>query len=207
MLLPVRGLYAITDHLLHATTEDLAGAVESAIRGGAVLIQYRDKGTEHGARRKEAEILLEICRSHKIPLIINDDVELAGAIQADGVHVGKYDRSLTAARDYLGKKCIIGVSCYNSIERAEYAQKEGADYVAFGRFYSSKTKPEAVQVTVDQLREFRARIHLPIAAIGGITSENGASLVEAGADLLAVIHGVFSAPDVEIVARQYVGLF
>nr|VFK58457.1 MAG: thiamine-phosphate diphosphorylase [Candidatus Kentron sp. TUN]VFK60315.1 MAG: thiamine-phosphate diphosphorylase [Candidatus Kentron sp. TUN]VFK67337.1 MAG: thiamine-phosphate diphosphorylase [Candidatus Kentron sp. TUN] len=204
--LPIQGLYALTDSLL-STPGNLISAVECAIRGGAAIIQYRDKGTDHKRRQEEAQALLTLCRFHKVPLIINDDVELAKVVGADGVHLGKHDLPPSLTREYLGKESIIGVSCYNSIENAERAQQDGADYVAFGRFYPSHTKPHAIHVTVEQLQEFRRHIHLPIATIGGITPENGASLITAGADFLAVIHGIFGQPDIEMAARKYVELF
>ncbi|VFN03275.1 MAG: thiamine-phosphate diphosphorylase [Candidatus Kentron sp. G] len=204
--LPTRGLYAITADS-PAGNADPVNAVQSAIRGGAAVIQYRDKGSDDGRRRREAAALLDVCRAHRTPLIINDDVELAAAIGADGVHIGRHDPSLAAARARLGAQCIIGVSCYNDIERAEAFQAAGADYVAFGSFYPSGTKPDAVPVTVAELREFRERIRLPIAAIGGITPENAPPLIAAGADLVAVIQGVFARPDVEAAARAYAKLF
>nr|VFK27509.1 MAG: thiamine-phosphate pyrophosphorylase [Candidatus Kentron sp. MB]VFK32075.1 MAG: thiamine-phosphate pyrophosphorylase [Candidatus Kentron sp. MB]VFK75657.1 MAG: thiamine-phosphate pyrophosphorylase [Candidatus Kentron sp. MB] len=203
--LPRQGLYALTDSLL--LSGNPVSAVESAIRGGATVIQYRDKGTDDKQRREEAEALLTVCRAHGTPLIINDDVELAAAIGADGVHIGKHDLPLSIARERLGARGIIGVSCYNAIENAERAQREGADYVAFGRFFPSHTKPLATPVTIGQLAKFRHHVHLPIVAIGGITPENGASLLTAGADFLAVIHGVFGQPDVEMAAREYAMLF
>nr|VFK44242.1 MAG: thiamine-phosphate diphosphorylase [Candidatus Kentron sp. SD]VFK48490.1 MAG: thiamine-phosphate diphosphorylase [Candidatus Kentron sp. SD]VFK80433.1 MAG: thiamine-phosphate diphosphorylase [Candidatus Kentron sp. SD] len=196
----------MTDNPL-STREGLISAVEGAIRGGAAMVQYRDKGTDGERRHKEARALLALCRSSGVPLIINDDVDLAKAIGADGVHIGKHDLLLSSTRKTLGKESIIGVSCYDSIEIAERAQREGADYVAFGRFHPSHTKPEATPVTTGQLREFRRHIHLPIAAIGGITPENGAPLITAGANFLAVIHGIFGQPDPKAAAQSYAKLF
>jgi len=204
--LPIQGLYALTDSLL-STPGNLVSAVESAIQGGAAIIQYRDKGLDHKQRRIEAQALLAVCRARKVPLIINDDVDLAKAIGADGVHIGKHDLPLSLTRERLGKESIIGVSCYNSIENAERAQRDGADYVAFGRFYPSHTKPQAASVTIGQLQEFRRQLDLPIAAIGGITPENGAPLLTVGANFLAVIHGIFGQSDVELAARKYGRLF
>lgn len=183
------------------------GAVEDAIRGGAAIVQYRDKGTDAERRGEEARALLAVCRSRKAPLIINDDVELAKAIGADGVHIGRRDLPLALARRRLGGGAIIGVSCYDSLDNAERAQRDGADYVAFGRFFPSQTKPHATPVTTARLQGFRRRIRLPIAAIGGVIPENGASLITAGADFLAVSHGVFGQPDAEIAARKYAELF
>lgn len=183
------------------------GAVEDAIRGGAAIVQYRDKGTDTERRGEEARALLAVCRSRKASFIINDDVELAKAIGADGVHIGRRDLPLALARRRLGGEAIIGVSCYDSLDNAERAQRDGADYVAFGRFFPSQTKPHATPVTTVQLQGFRRRIRLPIVAIGGVTPENGASLIAAGADFLAVSHGVFGQPDAEIAARKYAELF
>nr|VFJ94319.1 MAG: thiamine-phosphate diphosphorylase [Candidatus Kentron sp. H]VFJ95208.1 MAG: thiamine-phosphate diphosphorylase [Candidatus Kentron sp. H]VFK01413.1 MAG: thiamine-phosphate diphosphorylase [Candidatus Kentron sp. H] len=204
--LPTQGLYAITGDGPDGPG-DLPGAVEAAIRGGAALIQYRDKSGDGQRRFQAARALLDVCRAHEVPLIINDDVELAAGIGADGVHLGKVDPSVAAARAHLGKGRIIGVSCYDALERAQAAEKAGADYVAFGSFYPSGTKPEAVPVTVAQLRAFRQGLPLPIAAIGGITPENAPPLIAAGANLLAVIQGVFGAPDVAAAARAYADLF
>lgn len=204
--LPTRGLYAITDQP-PTDRADWLGAAEDAIRGGAALIQYRDKGSGQSRRIEEASALLDACRTGKVPLIINDDVELAAIIGADGVHLGKDDPAIAVARARLGRECIIGVSCYDAIRRAEDAQAAGADYVAFGSFYPSAIKPGATPVAIEQLREFRRRIRLPIAAIGGITPENAMPLIEAGADLLAVIRGVFRAPDVERAAEAFARLF
>lgn len=204
--LPRHGLYAITDSTLLSPSR-LETAVESAIRGGAAVIQYRDKGTDLPRRRREAAALAVLCRSRGVPLIVNDDIELARVIAADGVHVGRDDQSLESARAALGPQAIIGVSCYDSMERALRAQSAGANYVAFGRFFSSRTKPEAIQANLQLLRDVRSRIAVPIVAIGGITSTNGAALLDAGADLLAVIHSVFGHRDPKAAAREYLPLF
>ena len=139
--------------------------------------------------------------------LVNDDVELAKQTQADGVHLGREDVSLVQARTQLGPQAIIGVSCYNELARAVQAQNEGADYVAFGRFFPSRTKPQAVQADLELLREAKTKLHIPIVAIGGITPENGASLIAAGADALAVIEGVFGQADVRAAAARYARLF
>jgi thiamine-phosphate pyrophosphorylase len=201
-----RGLYAIADSAL-LTGAELTTRVDAAIAGGAVLVQYRDKGADAAQRHAQARALLACCRIHKVPLLINDDVELAAAIGADGVHLGRDDTSLAAARQRLGPHAIIGVSCYNLLPRAIAAAETSADYVAFGRFFPSQTKPQAVQAEVDLLRLAKHRLHIPLAAIGGITADNGAALIAAGADLLAVIHGVFAQPDIAAAARSIAGLF
>ncbi len=202
----MRGLYAIADTgLAAALSLDLQ--VAAAIQGGARVIQYRDKGEDQGRRMRETESLLSICRAHRVPLIVNDDLALAAAVGADGIHLGRDDVPLPLARERLGASAIIGVSCYNQLERARRAESDGADYVAFGRFFPSLTKPDAVAADADLLREARARIRLPLVAIGGITPDNGSLLVRAGADMLAVIRGVFAQPDIATAARRFSRLF
>ncbi len=202
----LRGLYAITDAGL-VPGHSLCSQVEAAIRGGARVIQYRDKGKDQTRRIREAGLLLSICRAHRVPLIINDDLTLAEAVGADGIHLGRDDVPLRLARERLGSAAIIGVSCYNQMERARRAESDGADYVAFGRFFASLTKPHAVSADIDLLREARAEIRLPLVAIGGITPENGSLLVRAGADMLAVIRGVFGRQDIATAARRFSRLF
>jgi len=203
---PTRGLYAITDGALHSG-EALERAVLDAISGGARVIQYRDKSADGDRRRAEAVMLVRACRRRGVPLIVNDDVELALRSDADGVHLGRDDASLPAARSRLGGQRIIGVSCYNQVERAVAAQRGGADYVAFGSMFSSTTKPGAERADIATLVAARTRIHLPIVAIGGITPRNGASLLDAGVDLLAVVSGVFGHGDPAAAARRYARLF
>ena len=204
MHFPTSGLYAITAES-HSTPEQLAQAVNAALHGGAKVIQYRAKSTQN--RLTEAKLLLAVCHALQVPLIINDDVELALAIGADGVHLGKDDGSILAARRSLGEQAIIGVSCYNSVERALEAQVLGASYVAFGRFFPSSSKPNAPCAQLETLTAAKQCLHLPVVAIGGITPANGRSLLEAGADLLAVIDGVFGASDTEQSALAFKPLF
>lgn len=201
-----RGLYAITDPELCAR-RGLETTVSAALRGGAVMIQYRDKGADHERRMQEAGVLLQLCRRQHAPLIINDDIELARAVGADGVHLGAEDAPLRAARSRLGEHAIIGVSCYDSMELARRAQTAGADYVAFGSFADSPTKPDTVRASLDLLREAGEKLNLPIVAIGGITPGNAQPLVEAGARFLAVISGIFGTDDPETAARRYSALF
>lgn len=200
------GLYAITDSAF-AAGERLGPAVEAAIRGGARLIQYRDKSTDTPRRRQEAHSLAQLCRAHGVTFIVNDDVELAFESQADGVHLGREDGDIAAARVSLGPRALIGVSCYDSLERAVGAAQAGADYVAFGSFYPSQTKPAAVRAPITLLAEARSRLGIPVCAIGGITPDNGATLVAAGADMLAAVQVVFGAADVTEAARRYARLF
>ena len=190
---PTRGLYAITqtqnNQIKPKSADALFEAVAAAIRGGAVVIQYRDKNTTDAPF--VARELVKICHQHNIPLIINDDIDLAILAKADGVHIGRDDGEIIEARKRLGNAAIIGVSCYNSIEQALNAQALGATYVAFGRFFPSRSKPLAAPADIDTLRNAKQKIQLPIVAIGGILPENGGQLLASGADLLAVIGGVF----------------
>jgi len=201
-----RGLYAITDPAL-TPPPHMVAQVRAALAGGAVLVQYRDKRSNAAGRRQLAAALLALCRAAGVPLIINDDVDLAAALGADGVHLGRDDAALAAARAQLGPRALIGVSCYDDYGRAAAAVAGGADYIAFGRFFSSPTKPAAVQADVELLRRARRELGVPVAAIGGITAANGATLIEAGADLLAVIHGVFGQRDVQRAAAEVTELF
>lgn len=200
--LPRQGLYAITD----GPRPDLLQAVEAALRGGAALLQYRDKTSEHACRLAETRALRALCMQYRIPLIVNDDVELALAVGADGVHLGEGDGELAVARARLGVNAIIGLSCYDSIERARRLAADGADYLAFGAFYPSPTKPNAKRATVALLREAKS-FGLPLVAIGGITPDNAQPLLDAGADFLAAISGVFGQADTAGAARRYAALF
>jgi len=202
----MKGLYAITDSQLIPPGR-LTECVAQAIAGGAKLIQYRDKQRRPRERLREAAALAILCRRHDVPLIINDDVELAAAVDATGVHLGITDASPARARERLGESAIIGISCYNRLDRARDAAAAGADYIAFGRFFASRSKPQATPATATLLAAARIRLDLPIVAIGGITPANGRTLIDAGADLLAVIHGVFGQPDVQAAAAAYAALF
>ncbi|QGU33900.1 thiamine phosphate synthase [Thermochromatium tepidum] len=202
----LRGLYAITPDapLPLATLVDQVGA---AIAGGARLIQYRDKTHPPDERHRYATALLACCRAAGVPLIINDDLELAAVLGADGVHLGRDDPDPRLARKRLGESAIIGVSCYDQLALAEAAQAAGASYVAFGSFFPSPTKPNAVRPAPDLLTAARGRVALPLVAIGGITPHNGRSLITAGADMLAVVTGVFAQPDITAAACAYTNLF
>jgi len=202
----LRGLYAIAD-TAYLDDARLTGAVEQAIAGGARIIQYRDKKNDIVTRRRQANALSRFCRDGGVIFLVNDDVTLARESGADGVHLGREDMPLEAARAQLGAESIIGVSCYNELEHAVRAEKQDADYVAFGSFFPSRTKPQAVRATLNLLREARRQLKLPIVAIGGVTPENGAALIEAGADMLAVIEGVFAQPDIRAAAQRYANLF
>lgn len=191
----LRGLYAISDAGLMPEKTFLAQA-EQALCGGAKIFQYRDKSQNHALRLAQAQGLKRLCVRYGAACIINDDIELAAAIDADGVHLGREDDAFAAARARLGSDAIIGVSCYNEWERAVAAQQAGADYIAFGRFFLSQTKPNAVPADPALLTRAKAELALPVAAIGGITADNASPLVQAGADMLAVIQGLFSHADI-----------
>lgn len=203
---PLSGLYVITDRRL-ASEVGVARQVALALAGHARVIQYRDKGDNREQKVREASTLQRLCRQAGVPLIINDDLELALHITADGVHLGIDDPSLERARRQLGPEAIIGVSCYNRFELALEAQRAGADYVAFGRFFPSSIKPDAVQAEIELLHRARNELQIPTVAIGGITPENGGALIEAGADMLAVIHSVFGQPDIRAACNQFNQLF
>ncbi len=168
------------------------------------MIQYRAK--PHVTAEVGLE-LRELCRKAGVPFIVNDDPHLARDVRADGVHLGRSDLSLAAARALLGNDAIIGSSCYSEFTAAEAAVRAGADYVAFGSFFHSTTKPGALRAATELLQRARSLFTVPIVAIGGITPDNGMELIAAGAHMLAVSHGVFGQPDPEAAARRYVALF
>jgi thiamine-phosphate pyrophosphorylase len=201
-----RGLYAITDNYL-IPSQQLVTAVAAAIQGGARIIQYRDKSTDNNQRFQQAQALHHLCQQYQVPLIINDDVALAQQVGAEGIHLGQADIKLTAARALLGNEVIIGISCHNQLALAQAAVAGGATYVAFGRFFPSLTKPNAVAAHLDLLHQARQCLSCPIIAIGGITPANGKQLIAAGADCLAVIQGVFGQPNINAAAQRYAQLF
>ena len=203
MRFPLRGLYAITQ-TKNKTTDIIINEVIAAIKGGAVVVQFRDKEPLDAIYL--ADQLVKVCHEYKVPLLINDDIELAIKVGADGVHIGREDGAISEARDRLGADAIIGVSCYNFVEQALDAQEQGATYVAFGRFFPSSSKPLAAPAELDTLRKAKFLLDIPIVAIGGILPENGGSLLTAGADLLAVIGGLFETQP-EQSARAYQALF
>ena len=201
----VSGLYAITPDC--ADTAVLCAMVSSALAGGVRVVQYRNKTATPALRRAQAVALLELCRARSALLIVNDDVALACAIGADGVHIGADDPALAEARARVGDEKIIGVSCYDQWNRAVEAAACGADYVAFGSMYASRVKPGAVRAPLQLLSDARTRLGLPVVAIGGINTCNAGALIDAGADAIAVISALFDAPDVEAAARNFTRLF
>lgn len=203
----LRGLYAITSDALVRDPPRLIAATAAALRGGAVLIQYRDKYNAAPRRAELAGELQRLCHASGARLIINDDAALAAAVGADGVHLGASDGSIAAARAQLGATALIGASCGNSLQRAVAARAAGADYLAFGRFFASTTKPDAPRAELATLVAARRALDARLCAIGGLTPDNAGPLIAAGADLIAAVDGVFGAADVEAAARRYAVLW
>ncbi|MCC6535208.1 MAG: thiamine phosphate synthase [Burkholderiales bacterium] len=199
----ISGLYAVTPD--EADTARLCALVSAALAGGAQLVQYRNKTAGETLRLEQARALLPICAAAQVPLIINDDTELAAAIVAPGLHLGRDDGDVAAARARL-PHALLGVSCYGDIARAVDARKQGADYVAFGSFFASTTKPGATRAPLALVSEAKRTIALPVVAIGGITLDNAAELLRAGVDALAVISALFDAADVAGAARKFAAL-
>jgi thiamine-phosphate pyrophosphorylase len=199
------GIYALTRETEH--TAELLSQVEAALAGGVAAVQYRDKSTDIARRHEQASELAALCRQFGVPLIVNDDLRLADLCDADGVHLGRDDGSLREARIILGQGKLIGASCYQSLDLARAAQDAGADYVAFGSFFPSPTKPDAGRATPDLLRAAAKEIRLPLVAIGGITQANAPTLLDAGADSLAVLSALFDAPDIRAAAHDLNLLF
>lgn len=196
----LRGLYAITPEA--GATDSLLGRVAQALEGGIAMLQYRRKAAQNAP---EAVALADLCRAKGVPFIVNDDLDLALSCGADGVHLGREDGALAAARARLGSR-LLGVSCYDSIEAAHVAAAAGADYVAFGSVFASPTKPSAIRAPHSLFAEARG-LGVPLVAIGGITLESASQLIAAGADAVAVISDLFDAPDVAGRARAYGKLF
>ncbi|HLP98078.1 MAG TPA: thiamine phosphate synthase [Sideroxyarcus sp.] len=201
----INGLYAITADELD--TAELLGKAGQALQGGARVLQYRNKIAGAELRLQQARALRRLTREFDVAFIVNDDAQLAVQVDADGVHLGGEDGSVAVARALLGTQKIIGVSCYNRAPLAFEAVRQGADYVAFGAFFSSSVKPEAVQAEIALLPTVRRQLEVPIVAIGGITRQNGGVLVDAGADALAVISALWNAPDIEVAAQEFSTLF
>jgi thiamine-phosphate pyrophosphorylase len=196
----LRGLYAITDSKLLADGR-LVPYAEAAVKGGAQLLQYRDKSDDDRRRLREAEALRELCDRHGAQLIINDDAELAARLGV-GLHLGQEDGSLSVARALLGRKAIIGATCHARLDLAELAIADGASYVAFGRFFDSNTKPGAPAATLELLALARQQFSVPITAIGGVTLANAPDLIAKGATMVAVVHALFAADSASEVERR-----
>lgn len=203
--LVIKGLYAITPEC--GDSADLQQRARKALQGGAQVLQYRSKSADAGLRLAQAQALRELTREFGATYIVNDDAQLAAAVDADGVHLGAADGEIAAARALLREDRLIGASCYNSLSLAQEAVRAGADYVAFGAFYTSSVKPEAVVAHPQLLQAARRELQVPLVAIGGITATNGALLVQSGADALAVISSLFEAADIQAAAQDFATLF
>jgi thiamine-phosphate pyrophosphorylase len=199
-----RGLYALTPD--EPDTQALVAKVRAAIAGGAAAVQYRNKPADPALRGAQAAALAGLCRGAGVPLVVNDDIALALAVDAAGVHLGREDGDLAAARQRLGPGRLLGASCYDRFELAERAVRAGADYVAFGSMFASPTKPAAARAPLALLGAAR-RLGRPVVAIGGITLGNAPAVIAAGADALAVITALFGAGDIAARARAFTDLF
>ncbi len=201
----IRGLYAIADT---GTIDEgkLLEKVEQVLAGGCRVLQYRDKSIDKEKRLHQARQLRAICHQTSTVFIINDDAELARQVDADGVHCGRNDAAISETRS-LYPGLLIGASCYNSLQRAQQLAEQGADYLAFGRFFSSQTKPEAVAADISILQQAKQKFEQPIVAIGGIMPENAGILISSGASAVAVISGVFSATDPYLSSQKICALF
>jgi len=194
----LRGLYAVTPE--ESRTERLIALVTAALDGGARLVQYRAKAVGPETRAEQARALVALCRARAVPLIVNDDLQLALAVNADGVHLGRDDGDPRLARQLMPSG-IVGVSCYDQPDRAVAAAAAGADYVGIGSLFPSATKPGAIRAPLRLIAQTRAVAGLPVAGIGGITADNAALAVDAGADMIAVVGALFQAPDVAQAAQ------
>lgn len=203
----LRGLYAITDSKLMPDTDSLLLQTEQALRGGAQIVQYRDKSDDQAKRRRQALALVDLCNQFDRPLLINDDVELAQAVAAHGVHLGQSDGIVSQARERLGPDKIIGNTCHASLALAQTAVGQQADYVAFGAFFPSSTKPGASPAPLALLQQARSSLPVPVVAIGGINMDNAGQVIEAGADMVAVIHSLFANDDICAQAGRFQQLF
>ena len=202
----LKGLYAITDEFL--TPYDLIlDKVKEALSGGARIVQLRDKTHRDEELISISKKLKDLCEEFDSLFIVNDRVSLAKRVKAHGVHIGRDDTSFEKARKELGDEAIIGVSCYNRLELAKEYEKKGADYVAFGSFFPSPTKPDAVKAEVDLLKKAKTKLNVPVCAIGGITRENAILLVEKGADMVAVISGLWKSNDIKKRAKKISSIF
>ncbi|MGH8751167.1 MAG: thiamine phosphate synthase [Burkholderiales bacterium] len=201
----ISGLYAITPD--EADTSKLLTQVKLALEGGTRWVQYRNKSAGQKLRLQQAQALAILCRQSGAVLIINDDIKLAQACCADGVHLGLQDMAIAAARRELGTDKIIGASCYDQFPLAQRAAAEGADYIAFGSFYPSAVKPATARPAAELLRAAKTKLKLPVVAIGGVNLQNAVALIAAGADAVAVISALFGAADIKTAAGKFNNLF
>ena len=201
----ISGLYAITPDL--ADTQKLIQQVRLALEGGTRWLQYRNKSADQSLKLQQATALICLCREFAVPLIINDSLDVALEINADGVHLGAQDCLISDAKSKLGADKIIGASCYDNLQRALSAEAEGADYVTFGSFFASTVKPNAVRASFKLLRQAKERLSVPVVAVGGINLDNAGLLLAAGVDAVAVISALFNAKDIRETAKSFAALF
>ncbi len=201
----IKGLYAITPDSADLNT--LIQKTQLAIEGGAFMVQYRSKIQDRDVKMQQCAAILRLCRDYKIPCIVNDDVDMCRILEADGVHLGEKDDNIAEVRRILGEDAIIGSSCYDQLNRAKQAQKEGASYVAFGAMFETSSKPNAPRATLELLREAKSQIQIPIVAIGGITVNNAHDVIKTGIDAIAVITSLFEAKTIKETAETFVKMF
>ena len=201
----IKGLYAITPDM--ADSNSLLQKTQLAIEGGAFMVQYRSKIQDRDVKIQQCAAILRLCREYKIPCIVNDDVDMCRVLEADGVHLGEKDDNIAEVRRILGEDAIIGSSCYDQLNRAKLAQKEGASYVAFGAMFETSTKPNAPRATLELLREAKSQIQIPIVAIGGITMNNAHDVIETGIDAIAVINSLYESNSIKETAETLSSMF
>ena len=201
----IKGLYAITPDSADLNT--LIQKTKSAIEGGAFMVQYRSKIQDRDVKMHQIAAILRLCREYEIPCIVNDDVEMCRVLEADGVHLGEKDDNIAEVRHILGEDAIIGSSCYDQLDRAKSAQKEGASYVAFGAMFPTSTKPNAPRATLALLKEAKREIQIPIVAIGGITVNNAHDVIKTGIDAIAVITSLYEAKSIKETAETFAKMF
>ncbi len=201
----IKGLYAISPDT--ADLHTLIQKTQWAIEGGAFMVQYRSKIHNREVKMQQCAAILRLCREYKIPCIVNDDVDMCRILEADGVHLGEKDDNIAEVRRILGEDVIIGSSCYDQLNRAKQAQKEGASYVAFGAMFETSTKPNASRATLELLREAKSQIQIPIVAIGGITMNNAHDVIETGIDAIAVINSLYESNSIKETAETLSSMF
>ncbi len=201
----IKGLYAITPDSADLNT--LIQKTQLAIEGGAFMVQYRSKIHDRDVKMQQCAAILRLCREYDVPCIVNDDVEICRVLKADGVHLGEKDDNIAEVRHILGEDAIIGSSCYDQLNRAKQAQKEGASYVAFGAVFPTPTKPNAPRATLELLRKAKSEIQIPIVAIGGITMNNAHDVIETGIDAIAVITNLYESNSIKETAETLSQMF
>jgi thiamine-phosphate pyrophosphorylase len=201
----IKGLYAITPDSADLNT--LIQKTQLAIEGGAFMVQYRSKIQDIEVKMQQCAAILRLCREYDVPCIVNDDVDMCRTLNADGVHLGEKDDNIAEVRRILGEDAIIGSSCYEQLDRAKSAQKEGASYVAFGAMFPTSTKPNAPRATLALLKEAKRDIQIPIVAIGGITVNNAHDVIKTGIDAIAVITSLYDAKSIKETAETFVKMF